>query len=109
MADNKMAEVTEGSEYSITLTNSTAEITSTIITWTEVTGTGMSLMMDYTTFDHMPSNGSGNGTGNQAIVMVKLMKSTQLLGDEGGLLGLPGFGIILAVPALAFVARRFRN
>ena len=109
MADNKMAEVIEGSEYSITLTNSTAEITSTIITWTEVTGTGMSLMMDYTTFDHMPSNGSGNGTGNQAIVMVKLMKSTQLLGDEGGLLGLPGFEIILAVPALAFVARRFKN
>ena len=109
MADNKKADVTEGSEYAITLTNGTAEITSTIITWTEVTGTGMSLMMDYTTFDHMPSNGSGNGTGKQAIVMVNLMKATQLLGDEDGLLGLPGFEIILAVPALAFVARRFRN
>jgi hypothetical protein len=94
------------------MTNGTAEITSTMITWTEVTGTGLTLMMDYTTFNHMPSNGSGNGTngtGHQAIVMVKLMKSTQLLGDNGGLLGLPGFGIILAVPALAFVARRFRN
>ena len=109
MADNSKAEVTEGSEYAITLTNGTAEITSTIITWTEVTGTGLSLMMDYTTFDHMPSNGSGNGTGNQAIVTVNLMKATQLLGDDGGLLGLPGFEIILAVPALAFVARRFRN
>jgi len=111
MADNSMAEVTEGSEYSIALTNGTAEITSTVITWTEVTGTGISLMMDYTTFDHMPAggNGSANGTGNQAIVTVNLMKATQLLGDEGGLLGLPGFGIILAVPALAFVARRFRN
>ena len=110
MADNSMAEVTEGSEYSIALTNGTAEITSTIITWTEITGNGISLMMDYTTFDHMPAgNGSGNGTGNQALVMVNLMKATQLLGDEGGLLGLPGFEIILAVPALAFVARRFRN
>jgi hypothetical protein len=109
MADNKKADVTEGSEYTITLTNGTAEMTSTIITWTEVKGDGISLMMDYTTFDHMLSNGSGNGTGHQAIVMVKLMKSTQLLGDNGGLLGLPGFGIILAVPALAFVARRFRN
>ena len=111
MADNSMAEVTEGSEYSIALTNGTAEITSTVITWTEVTGTGISLMMDYTTFDHMPAggNGSANGTGNQAIVTVNLMKATQLLGDEDGLLGLPGFEIILAVPALAFVARRFRN
>jgi hypothetical protein len=111
MADNKKAEVTEGSEYAITLTNGTAEITSTIITWTEVTGNGISLMMDYTTFDHMPAggNGSANGTGNQAIVTVNLMKATQLLGDEDGLLGLPGFEIILAVPALAFVARRFRN
>jgi hypothetical protein len=110
MADNSMAEVTEGSEYSIALTNGTAEITSTIITWTEITGNGISLMMDYTTFDHMPAgNGSGNGTGNQALVTVNLMKATQLLGDGDGLLGLPGFEIILAVPALAFVARRFRN
>ena len=111
MADNSMAEVTEGSEYSIALTNGTAEITSTVITWTEVTGTGISLMMDYTTFDHMPAggNGSANGTDKQALVTVNLMKATQLLGDGDGLLGLPGFEIILAVPALAFVARRFRN
>ena len=100
-----------GNEYSIKLSNGTAELTSTIITWTEVTGTGISLMMDYTSFDHMPSsgNGSANGTGNQPIVTVNLIKAKQLLGDEGGLLGLPGFEIIIAIPALAFVARRFRN
>ena len=111
MADNSKAEVSEGSEYSIALTNGTADITSTVITWNEVTGTGISLMMDYTTFDHMPSsgNGSANGTGKQPIVTVNLIKAKQLLGDDGGLLGLPGFEIILAVPALAFVARRFRN
>jgi len=109
MADNSMAEVTEGSEYSIALTNGTAEITSTIIAWTEVEGDGITLMMGYSTFNHMPSNGSGNGTGNQALITVNLMKATQLLGDGDGLLGLPGFEIILAVPALAFVARRFRN
>jgi len=111
MADNSKAEVTEGNEYSITMTNGTADVTSSIITWTEVTGTGISLMMDYTSFDHMPSsgNGSANGTGNQPLVTVNLMKSKQLLGDEGGLLGLPGFEMIIAIPALAFVARRFRN
>jgi hypothetical protein len=91
------------------LTNGTAEITSTIIAWTEVEGDGITLMMGYSTFNHMPSNGSGNGTGNQALITVNLMKATQLLGDGDGLLGLPGFEIILAVPALAFVARRFRN
>ena len=109
MADNKKANVNEGSEYSITLTNGTADLISTVITWKEVTGTGISLMMDYTAFDHMPSNGSGNGTGNQAIVTVNLIKAKQLLGDEGGLLGLPGFEMILAIPALAFVARKFKN
>ena len=111
MADNSKAEVTEGNEYSITMTNGTADVTSSIITWTEVTGTGISLMMDYTSFDHMPSsgNGSANGTGNQPIITVNLIKAKQLLGDEGGLLGLPGFEMIIAIPALAFVARRFRN
>ena len=111
MADNSKAEVSEGSEYSITMSNGTADVTSTIIKWTEVTGTGISLMMDYTTFDHMPSsgNGSANGTGKQPIVTVNLIKAKQLLGDDGGILGLPGFEMILAVPALAFVARRFRN
>ena len=111
MADNSKAEVTEGNEYSIAMSNGTADVTSSIITWTEVTGTGISLMMDYTSFDHMPSsgNGSANGTGNQPLVTVTLVKAKQLLGDEGGLLGLPGFEMIIAIPALAFVARRFRN
>ena len=111
MADNNKAEVTEGAEYSITMTNGTADIISTVIKWNEVTGTGISLMMDYTTFNHMPSsgNGSANGTGNQPIVTVNLIKAKQLLGDEGGLLGLPGFEMILAIPALAFVARKFKN
>ena len=59
MADNNKAEVTEGSEYSITMTNGTADIISTVIKWNEVTGTGISLMMDYTTFNHMPSSGNG--------------------------------------------------
>ena len=114
MADNSKAEVTEGNEYSITMSNGTADVTSSIITWTEVTGIGISLMMDYTTFDHMPPTGNGsgngtNGTGKQALVTVKLVEPISLLGDEGGLLGLPGFEVIIAVPALAFVARRFRN
>ena len=110
MADNKNADTGEGSEYSIKMTNGTVDVTSMIIEWSGVTGTGITLMMDYTSFDHMPSSGnSTNGTGKQAIVMVNLMKSKQLLGDDGGILGLPGFEMILAVPALAFVARRFRN
>ena len=111
MADNNKAEVTEGSEYSITMTNGTADIISTVIKWNEVTGTGISLMMDYTTFDHMPSsgNGSANGTGKQPIVTVNLIEAQQVLGEDGILGDLPGFEIILAVPALAFVARRFRN
>ena len=110
MADNGNADTSEGSEYSIKMTNGTVDVTSMIIEWSGVTGTGITLMMDYTSFDHMPSSGnSTNGTGKQAIVMVNLMKSKQLLGDDGGILGLPGFEMILAVPALAFVARRFRN
>ena len=32
-----------------------------------------------------------------------------VIGEDGILGDLPGFEIILAVPALAFVARRFRN
>jgi hypothetical protein len=108
MADNKMAEVTEGEEYSITMSNGTADITSTIITWTEVEGEEITLMMDYTTFNHMPSNGSGNGTTKQAIVTLNLVKAKQLL-DDDGVLGLPGFEMIIAIPAIAFAARRTRN
>ena len=109
MADNSKAEATVGSEYSITLSNGSADITSTIITWTEVTGVGIKLMMDYTTFDHMAGNSSANGTAKPALVTLTLEKAVGILGDDGGLLGLPGFEIAIAIPAIAFVARKFRN
>jgi hypothetical protein len=109
MADNSKAGVTEGTEYTITLPNGSADVTSTIITWTEITGVGIKLMMDYTTFDHMAGNSSANGTAKPALVMLTLEKAVGILGDEGGLLGLPGFGIAIAIPAIAFVARKFRN
>jgi hypothetical protein len=109
MADNSKAEVSEGSEYTVTLPNGSADVTSTIITWTEVTGVGIKLMMDYTTFDHMAGNSSANGTAKPALVSLTLEKTVGILGDDGGLLGLPGFEIAIAIPAIAFVARKFRN
>ena len=109
MADNTKAGVTEGSEYTITLPNGTADVTSTIITWTEVTGVGIQLMMDYTTFDHMAGNSSANGTAKPALVTLSLEKAVGILGDDGGLLGLPGFEIAIVVPVIAFVARKFKN
>ena len=109
MADNSKAEISEGPEYSIALANGTADVTSTIITWTEVTGVEIKLMMDYTTFDHMAGNSSANGTAKPVLVMLTLEKAVGLLGDDGGLLGLPGFEIAIAIPVIVFVARRFRN
>ena len=109
MADNSKAEVSEGTEYTITLPNGSADVTSTIITWTEVTGVEIKLMMDYTTFDHMAGNSSANGTAKPVLVMLTLEKAIGLLGDDGGLLGLPGFEIAIAIPVIVFVARRFRN
>ena len=109
MADNSKAEVSEGSEYTVTLPNGSADVTSTIITWTEVTGVGIKLMMDYTTFDHMAGNSSANGTAKPALVSLTLEKAVGILGDDGGLLGLPGFEIAIAIPTIAFVARKFRN
>ena len=108
MADNNKAETMTGSDYTIKMTNGTVDVTSLIIKWTEVVGTDITVMMDYTTFDHM-GNSSGNGTSKMAIVSLALQKPAGLLGDEGGILGLPGFEIILAIPAIAFVARRFKN
>jgi len=108
MADNSIAEVSEGPEYSITLSNGTADITSTIIKWTDVTGIGIKLMMDYTTFDHMAGNSSANGTAKPVLVSLTLEKAVGILGDDG-VLGLPGFEIAIAIPAIIFVARRFRN
>ncbi|MEC7349499.1 MAG: hypothetical protein VYD80_00670, partial [Candidatus Thermoplasmatota archaeon] len=52
MADNSKASVSDGNEYTISMANGSADVTSIIITWTEVTGNGIRLMMDYNTFDH---------------------------------------------------------
>jgi hypothetical protein len=59
MANNDMASVRDGNEYSFQGNNSTTiDVTSTVIEWTEITGTGIKIMMDYTTFNHIPGNGS---------------------------------------------------
>jgi hypothetical protein len=109
MADNSLAVVSSGNEYELKGNNSTViNVVSTIIEWKEVTGNGITLMMDYTTFDHMASNNT-NGTAKTAIVTVTLVKAQGILGDDGGILGLPGFEMMLAIPAIAFVARRFKN
>jgi len=110
MADNSNANVEEGNEYTIQMANGSAEVTSVIIKWNEVSGDGIKLMMDYNTFDHMPSNNTGNGTaGEPPLLTLTLEKASGLLGDEGGFLGLPGFEIMIAIPAIAFVARRYRT
>ena len=111
MANNDMASVRDGNEYSFQGNNSTTiEVTSTVIEWTEITGTGIKIMMDYTTFNHMPGNNTGNGTeANLPRVTLILEKPIGLLGDDGGILGLPGFEIMIAIPAIAFAARRFKN
>ena len=110
MADNDMASVRDGNEYSFQGNNSTTiEVTSTVIEWTEITGTGIKIMMDYTTFNHMPGNNTGNGTVSPPRVTLILEKPIGLLGDDGGILGLPGFEMIIAIPAIAFAARRTRN
>ena len=109
MADNSLAVVSTGNEYELKGNNSTViNLVSTIIEWKEVTGNGIMLMMDYTTFDHMASNNT-NGTAKTAIVSLTLVKAQGILGDDGGFLGLPGFEMMLAIPAIAFVARRFKN
>ena len=110
MANNDMASVRDGNEYSFQGNNSTTiEVTSTVIEWTEITGTGIKIMMDYTTFNHMPGNNTGNGTEGPPRVILILEKPIGLLGDDGGILGLPGFEIMIAIPAIAFAARRTRN
>jgi hypothetical protein len=111
MADNDMASVRDGNEYSFQGNNSTTiDVTSTVIEWTEITGTGIKIMMDYTTFNHMPGNNTGNGTeANLPRVTLILERPIGLLGDDGGILGLPGFEMIIAIPAIAFAARRFKN
>ena len=110
MADNSKASVSDGNDYTISMANGSAEVTSVIIQWTEVTGNGIRLMMDYNTFDHAMGGNNTNGTaGNPPILTINLQKASGALGDEGGLLGLPGFEIMIAIPAIAFVARRYRT
>jgi hypothetical protein len=113
MADNDMASVRDGNEYSFQGNNSTTiDVTSTVIEWTEITGTGIKIMMDYTTFNHIPGNNTGNGTeGNPPRVTLILERPIGLLGDDDGFLGLgiPGFEVMIAIPAIAFAARRFKN
>ena len=110
MADNSKASVSDGNEYTISMANGSAEVTSVIIQWTEVTGNGIRLMMDYNSFDHAMGGNNTNGTaGNPPILTINLQKAAGALGDEGGLLGLPGFEIMIAIPAIAFVARRYRT
>jgi len=110
MADNSKASVNEGNEYTIEMSNGSAEVTSSIITWTEVSGNGIRLMMDYNSFDHAMGGNNTNGTaGNPPLLTINLEKTAVALGDEGGLLGLPGFELMIAIPAIAFVARRYRT
>jgi len=110
MADNSKASVNEGSEYTISMANGSAVVTSVIITWNEVTGNGIRLMMDYNTFDHTTGGNNTNGTvGTPPLLTLNLQKSSGLLGDDGGLLGLPGFELMIAIPAIAFVARKYRT
>jgi len=109
MANNDMASVRDGNEYSFQGNNSTTiDVTSTVIEWTEITGTGIKIMMDYTTFNHIPGNNTGNGTEGPPRVTLILEKPIMLL-DDDGILGLPGFEIMIAIPAIAFAARRTRN
>ena len=109
MADNSKASVSEGKEYTIQMTNGSAEVTSTIITWNEVSGNGLRLLMDYNSFDHSMRNNTNGSAGNPPILTLNLQKGSGLLGDDGGLLGLPGFELMIAIPAIAFVARRYRT
>ncbi|MCH2420670.1 MAG: hypothetical protein MK215_01805, partial [Candidatus Poseidoniia archaeon] len=105
MVDNDKASVRDGNEYTFPGNNSTIEVTSTVIVWTEITGTGIKIMMDYTTFDHMGmGNTSGNGSVKQPVVTLKLQKVQGLLGDDGGILGLPGFEMILTVGVIGAIS-----
>jgi len=110
MADNSKANVEKGNEYTLSTANGSADVTSVIVKWNEVSGNGIRLMMDYNSFDHAMGGNNTNGTaGNPPILTINLQKASGALGDEGGLLGLPGFELMIAIPAIAFVARRYRT
>ena len=106
MADNDQASVSEGAEH--TMANGTV-VTGTVITWQGVTGEELKVMLHYTQFDHMGSGGNNtNGTMNDPLVTLIIVSSSLGGGDDSGFLGLPGFPLALAVPALAWAARRRR-
>ncbi len=73
MADNAKASVRDGNKHTFQGNNSTMEVNSTVIEWTEINGTGLKIMMDYTVFDHM-GNSSANGTLSHPIVTLILEK-----------------------------------
>lgn len=99
MADNNKASVSQGSEHE--MANGTVAI-GTIITWEGVTGKDLNVMLHYTQFDHM-----ANGTGEGPIVTLGVVAAGGgLSGDGEGFLGLPGFSLLVVVPALAYAARR---
>ena len=105
MGDNDQASVSEGAEHE--MSNGTIA-TGTVITWNGVVGNELKIMLHYTQFDHMGGGGNGtNGTTNDPLVTLTIV-TTATISDDGGLLGLPGFPLLLAVPALAFAARRRR-
>ena len=105
MGDNDQASVSEGAEHE--MSNGTIA-TGTVITWNGVVGNELNIMLHYTQFDHMSGGGNGtNGTTNDPLVTLTIV-TTATISDDGGLLGLPGFPLLLAVPALAFAARRRR-
>ncbi len=98
MADNNKASVSQGTEHE--MANGTVA-TGTVITWDGVTGKDLNVMLHYTQFDHM-ANDSAEGP----IVTLGVVAASSSGGDDSGILGLPGFPLLLAIPAFAFAARR---
>ena len=107
MADNDQAAVSDGAEH--TMANGTVA-TGTVITWEQVTGKELSVKLHYTQFDHTGGMGGGgngtNGSANDPLITLTIVAASILGGDDDGFLGLPGFPLLLAVPALAWAARR---
>ena len=106
MANNDYASISEGSERE---TANGTIVTGTVITWEQVTGKELNVLLHYTQFDHTGMGGGGNGTNgsaNDPLITLTIVSASILGGDDDGFLGLPGFPLFLAVPALAWAARR---